>query len=117
MTRVLASLALLGTFAGCGAAQPMGGVRVMTNVHDATLLVDDELRGPVSAYEDDYLRLTPGRHRIALEHAGYVSEYIDVTVAQDMAVTVSVDMRARSEATTERSPREERSSDVLQSAP
>ncbi len=77
----------------CGTAAPRGGVRVITNVPQATLYVDDELRGPVDAYEDHYLHLAPGQHKLMIEHAEYFTEHIDVTVVEDITIAVTLRMR------------------------
>ena len=93
------SCALVGLVLGaCAAAGPRpGGVRVDTNVPDAILLVDEETRGPVRAYEREYVRLPPGAHRLMLEHPDYFTEYIDVTVVENMAMAVRLEMRRRPE--------------------
>ena len=80
---------------GCGAAPLVGGVRVETNVPDATLFVDEELHGPVQAYERQYIRLSPGEHRLVLEHPDYFPEYVTVSVAENVAMAVRVEMRRR----------------------
>lgn len=90
---------------------------MVTNVNEAIIYVDDEERGPASAYEGHYVRLAPGPHRIALEHADYFSEYIDVTVVGDVGMTVSIEMRRRSGTTTEPSSEEGSRSDVLPGTP
>ncbi len=79
----------------CAAAPRAGGVRVVVNVPDATLYVDEEVQGPARAYQSHYIRLEPGAHRITLEHPDYFPEYVDVTVQENMAMAVSVEMRRR----------------------
>lgn len=102
----------------CGSSTSIGGVRVVTNVSEAILFVDDEERGPASAYEGHYIRLAPGPHRLALEHSEYVSEYIDVNVAEDVGMTVSIEMRRRSGTAVGPSSQEEGSRrDALPSTP
>lgn len=79
----------------CASAPRMGGVRVLANVPDAVLYVDEEIQGPVRAYGRHYIRLLPGDHRIMLEHPDYFPEYVDVTVEENMAMAVRVEMRRR----------------------
>ena len=67
----------------------------MTNVPDATLTVDEQVRGPVRAYERHYVRLPPGSHRLMLEHPDYFTEYIDVDVVDNMGMAVRLEMRRR----------------------
>jgi len=88
---------ILGCSVGCASAARVGGVRVESNVGDATLYVDEELRGPVSVYERHYIRLEPGTHRLTLEHSEYFSEYAEVSVEPNMAMSVSFEMRRRPE--------------------
>ena len=82
----------------CGGTTPqVGGVRIATNVPEATLYVDEELRGPAGEYADHYIRLAPGQHRLTLEHPGYFPEYLEVNVARDMAMAVTIELRRRPE--------------------
>lgn len=98
MIRWLLTFSLALGLAACGAAtQRPGGVRVETNVPDAILLVDEETRGPVRAYEREYVRLPPGAHRLLLEHPDYFTEYIDINVVENMGMAVRLEMRRRPE--------------------
>lgn len=98
MARLLiAVLGLSALLAACAAAPRVGGVRVISNVPDATLYVDEEVQGPARAYQSHYIRLEPGAHRLVLEHPDYFPEYVDVTVQENMAMAVSVEMRRRPE--------------------
>ncbi len=45
-----------------------GGVRVISNIPDAVLYVDEDLRGPVRVFQERYIYVDPGRHRLMLEH-------------------------------------------------
>jgi hypothetical protein len=74
-----------------------GGVRVISSVPDAVLSVDEEVRGPVRAFEQRYLYVDPGRHRLVLEHPGHFTEYIEVDVPSNRGVAVRVEMRPRPE--------------------
>ena len=80
----------------CSSAMPqVGGVRITTNVPEATLYVDEELRGPAGEYEAHYIRLSPGRHRLTLEHPDYFPEYLEVNVPRNMAMAVTMELRRR----------------------
>lgn len=87
------------SFLHCAAAvTPLGRVRVTSNVPGATLFVDEEIRGPVEAYADYDIRLAPGHHRLRLEHPRYITEELEVTVSQSVAISVALQMRLRSAA-------------------
>ena len=95
MWRVLVVI-MVGFLCGCSFTRPrQGGVRVVTNVPDATLYVDEELRGPARAFQESYLHLSPGTHRLILEHPEYFTEFIEVTVPESMGLAVRVEMRQR----------------------
>jgi len=70
---------------------------VISSVPDAVLTVDEEVRGPARAYEQRYLYVDPGPHRLMLEHPGHFTEYIDVDVPSNRGVAVRVEMRPRPE--------------------
>ena len=74
-----------------------GGVRVISNVPDAALYVDEELAGPVRAHERDYLYVDPGPHRLMIEHPDHFTEFVDVDVPANRGVAVRVEMRRRPE--------------------
>ncbi len=96
MRRWIPVLGVAIFLAGCAATRPrVGGVRVEINVPEATLIVDEEVRGPVRAYERDYLRLPPGPHRLTFEHPDYFTEYVEVDVVENMGMAVRLEMRRR----------------------
>jgi len=90
-------LAIATLCVACSAAPRVGGVRVVSNVPEATLYVDEEVQGQASVYEHTYIRLAPGPHRLMLEHPEYFPEYVDVDVPENMAMAVRVEMRRRPE--------------------
>jgi hypothetical protein len=97
MQRMLPVLLMSIVMVSCvtAASTRVGGVRIETNVPAATLLVDEEIRGPVQAYERHYVRLSPGPHRLMLEHSDYFTEYIDIDVVENMGMAVRLEMRRR----------------------
>ena len=94
---MIVGVILLMVLSGCSSPQSLGGVRLRTNVPEATLFIDDELRGPVREYLDEYLPLDPGPHLIVLEHPGYAPERMDIIVSDGIAMEVSIEMRQRSQ--------------------
>jgi hypothetical protein len=74
-----------------------GGVRVISSVPDAVLYVDEEIQGPVRAFERQYVYVDPGPHRLMLEHPDHFTEFIDVDVPSNRGVAVRVEMRRRPE--------------------
>ncbi len=109
MLRSLALATAVATWLHCSSTSPavVGGVRVLSNVDEAILFVDDLEHGPVDAYADHYLRLVPGRHSLRLEHPGYRPEHLDIVVARDIALSVTLDLQ-RLEAPQESSDEQER---------
>lgn len=79
----------------CSSPQTLTGVRINSNVPQAVLYIDDELRGPMEYYENIAIPLPPGQHRLRLEHPEYFREHIDVTVVQSIATSITVRMRPR----------------------
>ena len=91
---LVVAIAALTAACSLGPAR-QGGVRIISNVPEATLYVDEELRGPAEAYQQRYLYVRPGTHRIMLEHPRYFTEYVEVTVPENMGMAVQVEMRQR----------------------
>lgn len=90
---LLAFLAI--TTAACLTIQRQGGIRIESNVPDATLYVDEELKGPVRAYQEQYVHVDPGTHRVTIEHPEHFTEFVEVDVPANMAVKVRVELRRR----------------------
>jgi hypothetical protein len=78
-------------------APRQGGVRVASNVPDAVLYVDEEVQGPVRAYEEQYIYLDPGEHRLMLEHPEHFTEFAEVEVQSNTGMHVRFEMRRRPE--------------------
>ena len=96
--QLLSLFAISLVFAAClVSTQRQGGIRVESNVPDAVLIVDEEVRGPVQAYRERYLNVDPGTHRVQLEHPDHFTEFVEVEVPSKMGVAVRVDMRRRPE--------------------
>ncbi len=90
--RIAAALAGLLVVA-CGAPATLGGVRMTTNVPEATLYVDDELRGPAQDYEGYYLPLEPGRHVLRLEDRDHITTRVEVVVAAGVGMSITLEMQ------------------------
>lgn len=86
--------------AGCARqteATIAGGVRLVADVPEASVLVDDELLGTVGDYDGAALGLPPGPHTIVIEHPDYHRETIEVNVTDGVATAVTVELRRRRE--------------------
>ena len=93
---VLFLLAIVLT--GCSiTTQRQGGVRVVSNVPDAILYVDEEARGPVRAFGHRYIYLDSGRHRLMLERSGFFPEFAEVEIHSNMGTLVRFEMRRQPE--------------------
>jgi hypothetical protein len=93
LASLVAALLVACTFS----TQRQGGVRVASNVPDAVLYVDEELRGPARVFERRYVHLDPGVHRLVLEHPDHFTEYAEVDVRSNTAMQVRFEMRRRPE--------------------
>lgn len=95
MIRWLSMLIALFSLSCTLTTQRQGGLRVASNVPDAVLYIDEELQGPLRAYEEEYLYLDPGEHRLMVEHPDHFTEFAEVEVRSNMGMQVRFDMRRR----------------------
>jgi hypothetical protein len=97
--RRLALAALLagtvGAGVGCATAIPYGavGLKVDSNVSDATVWVDDILVGSASDWAKDGKHIRSGFHRIEIRHAGYYSFFQEVELPEGAHTIVKVQLR------------------------
>lgn len=90
------SLAAAATMvAGCATAIPYGavGIRVESNVPDATVWVDDVLVGNVSDWARDGKHIRSGFHRIEVRHSGYYSFFKEVELPEGAHTIVNAQLR------------------------
>jgi hypothetical protein len=91
----LAAVALCAlALAGCGgpAAPPKVKVKLAGTPPDATVVVDDQVVGPLRMVQKLGLSLAPGKHRVTVEREGYfpfdrVIESTGEPVTLDVALT------------------------------
>ena len=80
---------------GCATAIPYGavGMRVESNVPDATVWVDDILVGNVSDWARDGKHIRAGFHRIEIRHSGYYSFFKEVELPEGAHTVVNAQLR------------------------
>lgn len=80
---------------GCATAIPYGavGMRVESNVPDATVWVDDILVGNVSDWAREGKHIRSGYHRIEIRHSGYYSFFKEVELPEGAKTVVNAQLR------------------------
>jgi hypothetical protein len=81
--------------AGCATASvapPSVGVQISGNVPDATIWIDDRLRGRVADYSKPGQRLPVGFHRLEVRAPGYYSHFQEVDAHVGTNVTIRADL-------------------------
>ena len=94
--RTLGLVALLALLAiGCATAIPYGavGLRVASNVPDATVWVDDVLVGNVADWARDGKHIRSGFHRIEIRHTGYYSFFQEIELPEGANTTINARLR------------------------
>lgn len=81
----------------CCVPQGSGGIRVISNVPDAVLYVDEEIKGPAQAFKNRYIYVSVGEHRLMLEHPDHFPEFAKVDVPAKRGIAVRFEMRRRPE--------------------
>jgi hypothetical protein len=85
---------VLGALA-CGSRTPEGPkipravLRVVSNVPDAKIWVDERYIGPVGALPGG-MRIAAGEHRLEVRHDRYHTRYVELTLAPNEVRTVEV---------------------------
>ena len=80
---------------GCATMAPYGavGMRVESNVPDATVWVDDILVGNVRDWSRDGKHIRSGFHRIEVRHSGYYSFFKEVELPEGAQAIVNAQLR------------------------
>jgi hypothetical protein len=80
---------------GCATMAPYGavGMRVESNLPDATVWVDDVLVGNVSDWARDGKHIRSGFHRIEVRHSGYYSFFKEVELPEGAQAIVNAQLR------------------------
>ena len=81
---------------GCATMSLYGGavgMRVESNVPDATVWVDDVLVGNVSDWARDGKHIRSGFHRIEVRHSGYYSFFKEVELPDGAQAIVNAQLR------------------------
>jgi PEGA domain len=91
----LAALLAIATALGCATAIPYGavGLRVDSNVPDATVWVDDVLVGNAADWARDGKHIRSGFHRIEIRHTGYYSFFQEVELPEGAHTVVNAKLR------------------------
>jgi hypothetical protein len=81
--------------AACAHVSPPAGVTlaVETNVHDATIWVDDVLVGTVSAWAREGRHVRPGFHRIEVRAPGHYSVFEEIDQPDGGRAIVKANLR------------------------
>lgn len=85
----------LGCASQQGAGRGSGSVRLVTNVPDAVLYIDDVMYGPGESYERRAIPLPAGTHNFRFEHPEFRRETVRILVTEDVSVTVAVELSPR----------------------
>jgi len=90
---VLAAVGLASV--GCATMTPYGavGMRVESNVPDATVWVDDVLVGNVRDWAREGKHIRSGFHRIEVRHSGYYSFFKEVELPEGAQAVVNAQLR------------------------
>jgi hypothetical protein len=80
---------------GCATATSFGavGMRVESNVPDATVWVDDILVGNVRDWSREGKHIRAGFHRIEVRHSGYYSFFKEVELPEGAQAVVNAQLR------------------------
>jgi hypothetical protein len=81
---------------GCATMSPYGGavgMRVESNLPDATVWVDDVLVGNVRDWARDGKHIRSGFHRIEVRHSGYYSFFKEVELPDGAQAIVNAQLR------------------------
>lgn len=86
------------SFIGCfynSSFSQKSGLRIICNVEDATIIVDEKEYGPVKLYRKRYILLKPGVHRIIITHPQYFTEYFDLKLPKNRRVAIKVNLKEK----------------------
>lgn len=90
----LLAVASLSACATLGKPKDMVPFRVEGNVPDATVWVDDQLVGSVTAVAKQGTFLRAGFHRVEVRHPDYYSYFAEVTPKQGEPVLIHAELHA-----------------------
>jgi hypothetical protein len=88
LTLVLGALAC-GPRSSDGPKIPRAVLRIVSNVPDAKIWIDERYIGPVAALPGG-MRIAAGEHRLELRHDRYHTRYIELKLAPNEVRTVEV---------------------------